>query len=208
MSGLGIRSWLTVAALPLLGLSVGLIVSANATRDYRATSVVTITVQPSQPPGSIILIPTAVGNGGNASGYASAMAAITRNPGPVFDGLGLPIPSRTLAKEISAHGDDRTGLVAISVTDPDPANAARFANAAAARLAQFLVSSTTGDDGIAPITAVPTAPATVPTAALRNPWRADAIAGSLGGLLAALIVTLANVMGRTRNQKAAFAPTN
>ncbi|WP_327324962.1 polysaccharide biosynthesis tyrosine autokinase [Streptomyces sp. NBC_01210] len=157
------RRWHVITLVALLGTGAGILTSALATPEYRATTTLFASLQGGADTSQL--------NQGNAftqarvQSYADVAASpeVTK---PVVKSLRLDLTPSQLAERISAEAPLNTVLVRLTVTDTRASRAARMSNAVAARFAQVIreLERPEKSKSASPVRLTVTQPATVPSA--------------------------------------------
>lgn len=171
------RQWIVIVSFALLGVIAGIGASIVATKEYTASTRLFVSVQASDSNSTVDAF-----QGGNAAqqrvrSYVDVVSS-SRVLGPVVDELQLDTSAKALAAQVSAAAPASSTILSIAVTDEDPAEASRIANAIGdsvrkvvaddleAPLAggQSLVKLETIEPAVAPVT--PTSPKRAMNAAM------------------------------------------
>lgn len=133
------------------------------------------------------------------SGTSYIMSQITSYPQlartqsvlqPVVDELKLNTTPGALASRITVTNPTGTAFVNISVTDADPASAARIANSVAASLSNVVAKSLYDSGNVSLVKLSIVQPAQVPTAPSSPKWSFNILIGVMGGLIVGLLAAL------------------
>lgn len=117
---------------------------------------------------------------------------------PVIQRLHLQTSSEQLAKSVSASAPLDTVIVEIDVTDQDPVNAARIANAVSTSLTDVVSQLVPQTDTASPVKITRVQPALVPSQPQSPKLLTDVLVGALLGLLIGLALTAARQALDTR----------
>ncbi|WP_406731387.1 polysaccharide biosynthesis tyrosine autokinase [Streptomyces sp. NBC_01794] len=157
------RRWRVIAVVALLGTGTGILTSAVATPEYRATTTLFASLQADTDTNQL--------NQGNAFTQARVqsytdVAGSPKVTGPVVKSLRLDMTPTQLAERITAEAPLNTVLVRLTVTDTQALRAARMSNAVAARFAQVIraLERPEKSKSPSPVRLTVTQPATVPSA--------------------------------------------
>jgi len=198
------RRWLSITALTLAGLGAGIALTAFSTPQYTADSQIFVSTRATSDIAEL--------NQGSAFSQArvQSYADIISSPRiaePVVRRLGLQTTPTQLAKHISAAVKLNTVLIDITVTDTDPARAAKIANTVADEARQQIVSLETPlGQGAAPVHIGITRSAEPPSAPITPRPVLNAAAGLLAGLLAGIaLAVLRDVLDSTLRTSSALA---
>ncbi|MFE5628860.1 polysaccharide biosynthesis tyrosine autokinase [Streptomyces sp. NPDC056543] len=174
--------WLSITALALVGLGAGIAFTSFSTPQYRATSQIFVSARTTSDITEL--------NAGNTFSQArvESYADIITSPriaGLVVQRLGLRMAPEKLAERISAEVKLGTVLIDITVTDRNPALAARIANTVASEGSRELVQlETPQGENRSPVSIGVTRDAEPPTAPVSPRPLLNALVGLFAGLLA------------------------
>lgn len=172
------KFWISIAAVVLIGLAGGAIVSLLATPTYTSSASLFLTVQTADSAGELA----------SGSSYTErqvkSFAEVAEAPvvlQPVIDGLGLDVTPAALAQRVTVSVPTNTSILDVAVVDTDPQRAAATAQAIAEGLVATVAEVAPKDGtGQATVQARIISPSTVPTA-----WTSPKVAQNL--LLGALV---------------------
>ncbi len=199
------KGWPLVLACIVLGTTIGVILTATTTTVYQAN--VQVFVATSSTDSATQLEQGNTFTQDRVQSYTS----IANSPavvGPVIDRLGLHLTQPQLAGKINADAPQNKVLINLHVTDHNPQQAARLANAVAAQF-NTVVQNTeqTGADGKPVVKLTVIHPATVPGSPTKPSKLIDIGLGLLVGVLVGLgLVVLRDVLDNTVKSPADFEP--
>ncbi len=129
--------WWVILLVTILGLCVGVLYGATATKTYKATA--TVLIQPSSPISDAVVAsssaaaedPTRIAATDLLLMTSSAVANAARQA------LGLDVSASDLRSEVSASEEPNADLFDITASDSDPGRAAKIANAFASEFVAF-----------------------------------------------------------------------
>ena len=176
------RRWVTVAIVTLTCLAAMLAITLLTTPRYTATTRLFFGVEGTGSAAELAQGSTF------AERQMTSYAEVATSPlvlDPVIQQLGLDVSPQVLGKRISASVPTETVILELSVTDTDPAQAARTANAVGSTLAQTAASlAPQRADGSQAVRATTLAPAPVPLVASSPKLLRNLALGLTIGLLA------------------------
>jgi capsular exopolysaccharide synthesis family protein len=175
--------WLLVATT-LVGAGAAAAYSFTRVPLYEATSTVFVSTQTGDTAQEL-------NQGSNfTQARVKSYATLATTPlvlGPVVSALQLPLTETDLDEQIEADTPPGTTLIAISVTDPDPARAAAVSNAVAGSLTTAVQQiETPSGQTVSPVKLSLVRPAEVPLVAVSPRLKLDLAVGLLIGLLIGL----------------------
>ena len=190
------RHWKIVAALVMLGLLGGGMVTVLAKPTYTAETQLFVAIQGS---GSIQELQQ-----GNTFGQARVQSYVKTVASPMvlqpaIDALGLPVTAEQLSGRVKASADLDTVLINISVADESPVQAAAIAQAVANSLiaaVDTLEKPRIG--GASPVTLSVISPATAPAAPSAPNTRLNLVLGLFAGLASGILASVLRTTLDTR----------
>ncbi|MFF8375718.1 polysaccharide biosynthesis tyrosine autokinase [Streptomyces sp. NPDC015661] len=196
--------WLSITALALVGLGAGIAFTSFSTPQYRATSQIFVSARTTSDITEL--------NAGNTFSQArvESYADIITSPRIaelVVQRLNLPMTPAGLAKHISAEVKLGTVLIDITVTDRNPALAARIANTVASEGSSELVKlETPQGETLSPVSIGVTRKAETPTTPISPRPLLNTLVGLFAGLLAGVgLAALRDTLDTTLHTGAAMA---
>lgn len=204
------RSWLLIVISTVVGLLIGLILSLLTTPLYQASAQMFVSVK------STSAVGEAYSGGLFVQQRVKSYIDVVDSPAvlePVIAELGLDMPYTALAGKVSAQNPPNTVLLNVVVTDTNPDQAAKIANAVAASYATEIARlegaeptstasptptpSTTTDTSATPVQATVIKPATEGSKVSPR-TRVNVMVGALLGLLIGVgIAVLRNSLDTT-----------
>ncbi|MBV9339170.1 MAG: AAA family ATPase [Solirubrobacterales bacterium] len=129
--------WWIILLVSVLGLAVGLIYSATASKTYKATA--SVLIQPSSPISSAVVASTSTAAEDPARVAATDLLLMTSPAvaNAARQALRLNISTSDLQSQVSASEEPNADLFDITASDSDPARAAQIANAFATEFVAF-----------------------------------------------------------------------
>jgi len=196
------KSWVLIVLLTLVGVGAAAAYSLAQTPTYGATSKVFVSTQSSGTTSEL-----AQGNTftvARVKTYSDLVATpIVLNP--VIDALKLDVSVDKLAMKVSASAPLDTSIIAITVSDTDPASAAKIANETSKSLAAVVdnIEKPAGPGAISPVKLTLAQEAVVPSAALSPNVPLNIALGALVGIALGLGVAILRetLDTRIRNQR-------
>ncbi|WP_232107535.1 MULTISPECIES: polysaccharide biosynthesis tyrosine autokinase [Streptomyces] len=156
------RRWRAITLLALLGTAVGVLTTHTATREYRASAELFVSMREGSD--TVQLAQGNVFTQARVQSYAEVAASplVTRH---VVQTLGLDMTPTQLGRRIMATTQPDTVLIRLTVTDSRPERAARISNAVADRFAEVVRGLERPEDTqTSPVRLSVTQPASVPSA--------------------------------------------
>lgn len=184
------KHWIAIVALVLLGLAAGAAVSFVQTPKYSSSAKVFVSTS-----GGDTVADLQQGNTFTQQ-RVKTYADLATTPIvllPVISELGLELSDEELAREVTATAPLDTTLIEITVTDPDPANAAAVATAVSESLTKVVASieSTGADaDAVSPVRLTLVQHAAVPQRPVSPNTPLNLVLGGVLGLIAGIAVAL------------------
>ncbi len=185
------KRWRTLTIAILIGLLASSAYVLTATKTYRATAQIFVSISNSDSGNAAELAQ------GNTFTQARVQSYTSEADSPavtdaVIKQLGLTMSSRELADKISADAPINKVLINLHVTDTNPAQAAALANAVATQFGTVIeelerTSSTTPS----PVKLSVTHPAQVPGSPASPRYKLDVLLGLLAGLVIGFVLALA-----------------
>lgn len=173
------RSWLLIIATTVVGTLAALGLSLLMTPSYQAQSQLFVSVQSAR-------IADAYTSGLYVQQRIESYVPLIDTPGvldPVIAELNLDTTSTQLADQVAAQNPTGTVLLNVVVSDGDPAQAARIADATAESLAKEIIRLETTNSGAKPVNAELIRPAQIPAAPVSPRTQLNLVLGALLGLM-------------------------
>ncbi len=190
------KGWPLVLAFVAIGLLVGIGVTASTAKVYQANVQIFVAT-------SAGATSTELSAGNNfTSDRVQSYTSIANSPAvavPVIKHLGLRLSTARLTGAISADAPQNKVLINLHVTDHDPVQAARIANAVAAQFSTVVEDTEQTDAAGKPVVKLTVIhPATVPVSPIKPSKTINIGLGfALGLLLGIAIVVLRDVLDNT-----------
>jgi succinoglycan biosynthesis transport protein ExoP len=182
------RRWISILVITLATLAVAAGITFALTPKYTASTRLFFGVQGAQSGSDLAQGSTFAEN------QLSSYAQVATTPlvlQPVIDQLGLQTTPGDLAAKVSAYAATDTVIIQITVTDRDPAQSARIANAVGEQLSAAAGNlSPRRQDGSQAVKATVVAPAQVPTKATSPSVLRNLAAGLILGLLLGVAIAI------------------
>ena len=186
------KNWIIILICTLAGVAAGAGASILMTPKYQATAELYVSVRSSD---SSVAQELAQGNTFARQAVQSYAAVVDREivTSRVVEELGLTIPPRQLAEQITASNPLNTVVIEVAVEDEDPAMAAAIANSVAANFIDVIVNELEKPEGNAPslVKIEPLQSAQVPETPVSPRTPLNIALGCLLGLVAGLAVAIA-----------------
>jgi succinoglycan biosynthesis transport protein ExoP len=174
------RYWRLIVIVTILGAVGGYQFAASQTPIYESSTSVLVTSDVGDTGSDLVQGSTYVSN------LVSSYAILATSPkvlDPVIDGLNLDTTAQALAKRVTAESPLNTVLIDLSVTDPDPAQAAKIADAVTASLSKAVKDVSPSIRDVPAIRLTTLKPAAVAHAPIKPNKKLLTLLGGLVGLV-------------------------